>query len=516
MVSLRWRKWILCAALASPMTLRAQATPYVPIDDIAYRYIDALMARGSLPSLSALERPYTVGDIRAAADTALARGPSRAMRNFLVTLESALNRYELRKPGESASDSLPFRAKATFDIYATGETSARHELMLADANNYVEPGSAGYFVFGAGNLAGSVRAILDNTLNHDPDFTGKKDRKIGGRAQDGYVGGQWKYAQVAFGRVARNWGPPALDGLQLSGAPFTYDHLYARFGTDRLHISSVIARLENFVVTPEGAQASRYFSIHRLSYMKGRYEGALSEGFIYTGVGRGLEFSLLNPFNVYALSWRDEQLDGNLSMGFESSWRAGRFGTYAAHIYLDDLQIDKCDTTCKEPSSYGLTLSAEGLPLKGDQRWFASYTLVSNLAYHTPNVAERYSIHGIGLGRAYSDYDEIKVGADLALLPRTPLRLYVAHRRQGEGDYRAEYPPVASYATTPVFLSGLVWSVNRVGLSGASSASRDFQIVGDIGVNNVKNRRHVAGNDVTAFEGRVKVVWVPRWLITFE
>ena len=119
-----------------------------------------------------------------------------------------------------------------------------------------EPGAAGYFVFGGGNLAGSVRAILDNRLNKDPDFTGKKDRKIAGRTQDGYVGGQWKYAQVAFGRVARNWGPPALDGLQLSGAPFTYDHLYTRFGTDQLHISSVIARLDNFV-QPDFNQASR-------------------------------------------------------------------------------------------------------------------------------------------------------------------------------------------------------------------------------------------------------------------
>ncbi len=509
-------RWVWYAVLVAPLALEGQATPYVPIDDIAYSYVDALMARGALPALSALERPYTVGEIRAAADTALARGASPAMTGYLRTLEANLVRYELRKPGEAASDSLPFRAKASFDIYATGESSGRHELMLADTNSDVEPGSAGYFVFGGGSLAGSVRAILDNRLNHDPDFTGKKDRAIAGRTQDGYVGGQWKYAQVAFGRVARNWGPPLLDGLQLSGAPFTYDHLYARFGTDRLHISTVIARLENFVVTPAGDQASRYFSIHRLSYKKGRYEGALSEGYVYTGVGRGLEFSLLNPFNVYSLSWRDEQLDGNLSMGLESSWRAGRFGTYAGHLFLDDLQIDKCDTTCKEPSSYGVTLTAEGLPLMGDQRWFASYTMVSNLAYHTPNVAERYSIHGIGLGRPYSDYDEVRVGADVMLVPRTPLKLYVAHRRQGEGDYRADYPPVAAYPTTPVFLSGLVWTVNRLGMSGASSVNRDFQIVGDIGVNQVRNRRHIPGNDVTAFEGRIKIVWVPRRIITFE
>ena len=512
MVSLRS---LFFVAVLAPMSLIAQASPYVPIDDIAYKYVDALMARGSLPTLSALERPYTASSIRCAVDTALSREPSAAMTGFLHALEASLERYELRKPGETATDTLPFRAKATFDIYLTTESSARHELMLADARNDTEPGSSGYFVFSGGNLAGSVRAILDNRLNRDPDFTGKKDRKVAGRTEDGYVGGQWQYAQVAFGRVARNWGPPTIEGLQLSGAPFTYDHLYTRFGTDQLHISSVIARLENYVISP-GVESSRYFSIHRLSYKKGRYEGALSEGYIYTGVGRGLEFSLINPFNVYSLSWRNERVDGNLSMGFESSWRAGRFGTFAGHLFLDDLQIDKCDTTCKEPASYGLTLTAEGLPLSGDQRWFASYTRVTNLAYRTPNVAERYAIFGIGLGRSYSDYDEVRVGADIALVPRTPLKLYVAHRRQGEGDYRSLYPPVADYRFTPIFLSGVVWTTNRVGLSGASSVTRDLQVTADVGVNQVKNRRHIPGNDINAFEGRLKVAWVPRWLVTFQ
>lgn len=512
MVSL---KWLWCAAALAPLSLGAQASPYVPIDDIAYSYVDALMARGALPALSALERPYTATSIRDAADTALARGASPVMTGYLHALEASLERYELRKRGEPASDSLPFRAKASFDVYVTAESSARHELMLADTRSDTEPGSAGYFVFGGGNLAGGVRAILDNRLNNDPDFTGKKDRKIAGRTQDGYIGGQWQYAQVAFGRVARNWGPPSLDGLQLSGAPFTYDHLYTRFGTDRLHVSSVIARLENDLL-PSGVQVSRYFAIHRLAYKKGRYEGALSEGYVYTGVGRGLEFSLINPFNVYSLSWRNERVDGNLNMGFESSWRAGTFGTYGAHLLIDDLQIDKCDTTCKEPSSYGFTLTGEGMPLAGDQKLFASYTRVSNLAYHTPNISERYAIFGIGLGRPYSDYDELRIGADIALVPRTPLKLYAAHRRQGEGDYRKDYPPVADYGITPVFLSGLVWTTNRIGLSGASLVSRDLQITGDAGINQVTNRLHIRGNDITAFEGRIKVVWVPRWLVTFQ
>jgi hypothetical protein len=171
---------------------------------------------------------------------------------------------------------------------------------------------------------------------------------------------------------------------------------------------------------------------------------------------------------------------------------------------------------CHEPSSYGLTLSAEGLPLSGDQKWFASYTRVSNLVYHTPNVSERYAIYGVGLGRGFSDYDEIRIGADIALVPRTPLRFYVARRRQGEGDYRLPYPDKSAFATTPGIFAGTLWTTTRAAVSGAMTVGRDFSISGEGGVNRSTNRFHIVGRDETKFEGRAKVTWIPRWSIRFD
>jgi hypothetical protein len=136
--------------------------------------------------------------------------------------------------------------------------------------------------------------------------------------------------------------------------------------------------------------------------------------------------------------------------------------------------------------------------------------------YRTPNPAERYSINGVGLGRGWSDYDEARVGADLAFIPRTPLRLYVAYRRQGEGDYRLPYPPVADYGTTPGILNGVVWKTTRVGLSGASTLGRDFALSGDAGINRSTDRFHSPGLSKTIFEGRAKLAWIPRWLIRFD
>ena len=520
---------LVTSILLSPGLVESQASPYLPTDDIAYKYVDALMSRGVLKGLSLLERPYAVGRIRAAIDSAQGKtqdcfssgctsptnGQSRVINSYLDALSHAINRYELRKISDSATTKAVFRAKASFDFYGTGQTSSLRELMLADWKSDVKPGIAGYFVMGGGHLAASVRAILDNRLNTDPEFAGRKDRSIAGRTEDAYIAGQWKYAEAAFGRVSRSWGPIGFSGLQLGNDAYTYDHLYSRFGTDRIHLSTVIARLDNYVLSP-GFESSRYFSTHRLAFKRGSWEGGLSESFLYSGVGRGIEFSLVNPFNVYALSWRNEKTDGNLSFGGDVAWNSKRIGTYSAQLLIDDIQIDRCDTVCHEPSSYGLTVSAEGIPAVGDQKFFASYTRVSNLAYHTPNVAERYAIYNVGLGRGWSDYDEVRGGIDLAVIPRTPLKLYAAYRRQGEGDYRLPYPDKADYGTTPGILSGTVWKTTRVGISGATMIMRDFEIVGDGGINRSVNRFHDDGVLDTNFEGRVKVIWVPRWLIRFD
>jgi len=510
-----WRAVWTIALMAAPLKVQAQASPYLPVDDVTYRYVDALMARGLMRSLSLLERPYQVGRVRAALDSARSAEQGRVVDSYLDALSSAIGRYELRKPSDSTTALARFRAKATFDFYGTAQSSGLRELMLADRTRDFKPGIGGYFVMGGGHMAASVRALLDNRLNTDPEFGGRTDRSISGRTEDAYVAGEWKYAQAAFGRVGRTWGPIGFSGLQLGNDSYTYDHLFTRIGTDRIHISTVIARGENFVIAP-GTEASRYFSTHRLAFRRGSFEAGVSESFLYSGQNRGLEFSLVNPLNVYGLSWRNEKTDGNLSFGGDAAFRTRSLGTFSAQVLLDDIQIDRCDTICHEPSSYGMTLSAEGLPLVGAQRWFASYTRVSNLAYHTPNISERYSINGVGLGRGFSDYDEARIGADLAIVPRMPLRLYVAHRRQGQGDYRLPYPDPSEFDAIPVIFSGTVWTIDRVGLTGGAVLGRDVEISGDAGVNRNQNRFHSPGLDVTRFEGRARVAWRPRWLVRFD
>ena len=512
---MRLRRLFLLCAIGHPLALWAQASAYVPLDDIAYTYVNALMARGMFRELSTLERPFTERALRTAIDSARAHEPGAVTASYLDALYKAVEKYAVR-PGDSDTLSAQtFRARGTGDAYVTGQTSGRRELMLSDRQRKLRPGGAMRLVMAGGPFVGFTRVLIDSRLNVDPEFAGRKDRKLAGRTEDGYIGGQWKYGELSFGRVGRNWGPPTLDGLMLGDYAYTYDHLYGLIGSDKVHFSTVIARLDD-LVQPTGPNVQRYFSIHRLAFSLGNWDFAGSESYLYAGVGRGFEPTLANPFNIYGLTWRNENRDGNLGLGGEFAVRTERFGKIAGQLFIDDLQIDRsCNPFCKQPSSYAATLAAEGLPLAGDQRWFASYTRVSNLAYRNKNPNETYESYGVGLARGFSDYDEVKAGVDLALVPTTPLRLYLAHRRQGEGSYNTPFPLPADYATTPGIFSGVVMGVTRLAVSGATRW-RDFEVGGDVGVNHNTNDQHVVGATHTGFEGRVKVAIEPRWSISFQ
>jgi len=507
---------LLAAAclIVFPSVGGAQASAYVPLDDIAYTYVNALMARGSFRELSVLERPFTERALRTAIDSARAHEPGPVASSYLDALYNAVEKYAVRPGNSDTAAAQTFRARATGDAYVTAQTSGRRELMLADSTSGVRPGGTLRMVMAGGPVVGFTRVLIDSRLNVDPEFAGRKDRKLAARTEDGYVGGQWKYGELSFGRVGRNWGPPTLDGLMLGDYAYTYDHLYGLIGNDKIHWSTVIARLDN-LVPAAGPEVQRYFSIHRIALHLANWEIAGSESYVYAGVSRGFEPSLANPFNIFGLSWRNERQDGNLGLGGEVALRTETRGTFAGQLFVDDYQVDKsCNPNCKQPASYALTLAAEGLPLGGDERWFASYTRVSNLAYRNKNPTENYEVFGVGLGRGFSDYDEIKAGLDLAMVPRTPLRLYVAHRRQGEGSYNDPFPAPADYGTTPGIFSGVVMGVTRVGVSGASKW-RDLELGGDVGVNHVTNDAHITGASRTAFEGRVKLAIEPRWSINF-
>lgn len=503
---------LVAAALASPHAAHAQASLYVPIDDIAYRFADALIARGELRGVSLLERPYTAQQLAAGADTALGHTHSAVIRSYALALRTALQRYTVNASGATTSDNAAaFIANA--DLFSTAQTSGQRELMLADTNSSITGGAGVRLAMVAGPLAVMIHPIIDNRLNNDPDFAGKQDRVIAGRTEDAYASGQWQYATLFMGRMARNWGPSSLQGLQLGSAPYTYDHLYTQLGTDRIHISSLATRLDD-AFQPDAVYA-RYFYTHRLSVRWRDLEVGASEGMLAYGVGRSYDPTLLNPLNIYALSWRNEHVSANLTLGGTIALRTSRFGNYSSELLIGNRQIDSCpELTCQEPASYGFSATAEGVPLFGDQRLFGSYSRLSGLAYRgKEGAAAQYASLGIGLGHAFSDYDELKAGVDLAAIPYATVRLYGAVRRQGQGDYHLPFPLPEQYPTTPGFLQGVVEKIARVGIEGGGMIAPGVELTGDVGINHAVNWQHLTNVTHTGIAAEARFQWTPRGLV---
>ena len=492
------------SAWLSASTVSAQASPYVPLDDGAYAYVDALVARGWLSSLSVLERPYTAGQIVAALDAEAPRASGRVVAGWRRALRASLGRY-----AELAGTGTELRVTATAGAQLTGQSSARRELMLADSVSGGYPGLWTQAFATAGPAVGGWRVVGDGRLKPDPEFAGSKKRKVTGRVEDAYVAGQWRLGEIFLGRQSRNWGPSSLVGLQVGPYAYSYDQLYGRLGPDALHLATLLARLDDTGVGPDSL-VQRYLALHRVSGRWRRLEAAVAEAVLYGGVGRGFELAYANPLNVFMLAQYNEEKAGNISYGFDLAYRTRSRGIFSGQLLYDDFQIDGCEPECLEPPSYGFSVTAEGVPVAGDQRAFASYTRVSNLAYRTPEPLETYQVFRVGIGRGFSDYDEARVGLDLAVLPQATTRVYAAYRRQGEGDYRRPYPSPDEYAATPELLQGVVMRVGRLGVQASGRLGAYLTVGADFGVNRVANEVHVQGRARTRFEGRVRMAFEPR------
>jgi hypothetical protein len=345
----------------------------------------------------------------------------------------------------------------------------------------------------------------------DPEFLGRRDRALSARTEEAYIGATSKYATLQAGRIGRSWALPGQLGLMLSNGAYSYDHLYLRLGSDRVHLSSVVARLDderlNFTTD---TLAQRYFSTHRLGMQLGGMEFGVSESVVYGGVGSGFKPSLSNPFAPAFVAQYSDGEKLNVAFGADALWR-GRDGLMiGGQLFVDDFQIDTCEL-CGEPPGIALSLVADGVTVGGGVRAFASYTRVSSLTYRAEDRFERYTSRTVGLGQRNSDFDEVKGGLDVGPRLPVPVRAYVAYRRQGAGDYREPFPAVADRNNWPSIFEGVTVKTLRAAVTSAFRLGAATEVSLDAGVNRSTNDLRQPGITRTRMEGRVRVALEPSW-----
>ncbi len=491
---------VLATGRLGTVNAAAQGSPFVPVSDAATALAEHLIARGVMADPSPLTRPLDraalVRALQAVDSTALSRGERRAV-------SAALDDWDVRERG--AFGRLDGHVGAAAASY-----SERDPLELDRGVPVRRPGKTRGFVSGGLNLTllyGPVTIVthpyFDTRLKYDPDYEGKKDRIIAGRNAEAYVRAVWRYGEVFFGAVDRNWGPPAAQGLLVSPAPYSYDHLAVTIGTPNVHIEGLLTQLDDLNDTT-GTANHRYFVAHRLVIRPpGRTTVVLWEGNVLAGPARQLEPWYANLFTLGLLQQYDQNSRTNSLLGFDLETRVGRVTAFGSFL-LDDIQIDKKTAADSEPPSYGFTLGGQGG--LGPASWSAFYTRVVNLTYRTPSPPEAVMRRGVGLGRNFSDYDQLTVRAGWYAAPGVLLSPEATLVRQGAGDFRLPYPPVAAYDTTPTFLAGVVQRTLRLAAT-AELARPRYTVSAEAGVHLVRNAGHVTGASETRFVGRISVTY---------
>ena len=486
-------------ALTGGAILAAQEpSPYLPLGHWATPYVEHLIATGVIADPAPLTRPIREADlVRAlrAVDTTAATASVRAtVRRLLAELErgngapryylagdagAAVATHALRDPLEIGRGTPP-RPKGASRAFATGGLALQLRL---------------------GPLVAVTHPYFDTRLKYDPDYFGKKDRFIAGRNGDAYLDARWSFGEICFGSLGRNWGPPALPGLILSPGPYSYDHLALTLGTARIQLQALLTQLDDLPDT-SGTVNHRYLVVHRLlARPGGRTTLGLWEGNVAAGPGRTFEPWLANILNLGLLVEYDQNVQVNSLLGADFESRLGGVSLFG-QLLIDDVQIDRKSQSDSEPPSYGLTLGARGA-VRGIG-WTAWYTRVANLTYRTSNPAETVERRFVGLGRSFSDYDQLTLSA--SVLPAAGLLLSPEATlvRQGEGDFRLPYPPPSAYGATPSILSGVVERTARLAL-GASWQRGAWGLAGNGGVHFTRNAGHVSGARDTRWVGSVSL-----------
>lgn len=489
---------VLLFGVASSLAAQDEGGRYQPIAAWTTPYVEHLIRAGVLRDPDPLTRPLRRTALSRAlreADTTSADGAVRAIVRLLG-----------REFETTATDSVRWHVEASLGALAA-----------SDARRWAErPSADSVGLFAIGGLEGSLEMphltlvthpVLDNRLKHDPDYTGIKTRAVGGRNAEAYVEYASRYADLFFGIVDRNWGPPQTQGLLLSPSPYGFDHLYARFGPRRLRVEVLFAMLDELGPwTDQSQQVTRGLTLHRLvAAPSDGLRFSLFEGLVYTGspgIPRFVAPWYLNPMNSLEVAQYQDSPTGNTLMGFDVAARVRGTVRVAAQFYLDDLQVDRRSALDREPPSYGLTLVGTGGLRHGTVSWTALYTRVTNLSYRTPAREEQYTIRRVGIARDHSDYDQATLTA--TVLGAAPLLATAEFTviRQGAGDMRDAYPDTTQYHTTPTFLSGVVERTVRVAAQASWTPRPDITVALDVGRHFVANAGHVAG----ASEGR----WVWR------
>lgn len=420
----------LCAitvggALLQPQAVVGQVAPYLLLEGRGHELTESLRARGFLPGLSPLDRPYRADRVRAALWELDAAELSPLERSWVSQLDSLLIHL-----APTSGEGAVWRLSAAPGAH-TGSSANRDPVFL-----WGPAGSWGHLVLegslSAGPVAVHTMPRVDARPVYDLRFQGLRDpwgARLSIREEAAYAVAELGPVTLLGGRLGRNWGPVDRGGLVLTDLEYNYDQLSWSAQWRGFRTTQLVGALDRVL------GVSRFLVAHRL-------EGPLPRGGAWAvsrshvrATRQRLSRDLLDP--TYSPGSNDF-----LSLeGLQPMWPGGEvFG---------QLLLDR--PTAPEPPAGDVPSSPEprvqdawawevGIRDMGGLQPLdleVTYTRVPAQAYRpVRNSLELYTFWNTGLGADRSDFDRLLLRVGGHVNPHTRLTLELERHRQGGGDPR--------------------------------------------------------------------------------
>lgn len=486
---------VVLAGVLLPPSARAQASPYLPLDDPRLPLLEHLIARGDIEDPSPMVRPFRRSDalrVLAEADTAAdaaTGGPAAIIRSLRAALEEL--------PGEQT---WRVAARAGAQAYSHIRRDVLHPLGPDGIRPYAD--LTGEAVIGPFALV--TRPAAEPRIVDDPEWPGRKDLDLAWRFPEAYASAQFKYGRVFYGQMERNWGPVGLPGIGISN--YGYPQLEAGFliGTRTLELEALARSLADGRDSL-GNRVHRYFFAHRAgARLSDRFRLGLWETVVLSGVDRDFDGRYRNPLSLLLLANQyGLGADGNVMFGADVHWVVRGRTTLEAQLAIDDLQYENTSGAGRYPNRWALTITGFG-PLGRTLGWRAAYTQASSLAFRTLDPFENFTDAGVGLGRNFDDMDQLTVTASVPWRTRWLLTPELTLLRQGEGAISDPFPASpAAAAELPQLFIGVVERTWRAAL-GVEGRQGPLDLRLNAGFHHVVNADHQEGRTVNRFEGRLQ------------
>ncbi|MFQ5603412.1 MAG: capsule assembly Wzi family protein [bacterium] len=499
-------------------TAQAAQDETLPTYHWAYEYLDQLWLRGHFQELFILNRPFTRGQIASA--VVLLRQEMAAGK----VGENAYERWLLQKlEQEFRTEITQLRQDTANDLLIGSYINQGVHIRKSKFNDQTQLRSRMSFS-PLKNLAIINTILIDNRLDENPFYQGKRRYNIAGYTEQAYLRFSWKLFHVTVGREFVRWGAGHSATLLFSDSVRPFDLFKFNLGLKKIKFTFFTAMLdgvtEDVMINdlPQSAFANRYLAAHRLDIkLTSWFNLSFTESILYGGVDRNFEFAYLNPFLFYHGNLLNGPGPGN-TIGVVDWYltpvkNAGFYGSFM----IDDIQLDHKQVDDLEPNELGLIVGIKAADLfsVAGSNVLLEYTRITNRTYNSMHRHEKYLHRNFPIGHYLgNDFDRWQIEWRQWLKKNLEAAVSIEQIRKGEGDMRKSFDMPWRNSTVEQgyrepFPTGVVERTRLVNLQVYFHPLRQLRFAASTQYQKISNYLNQTGVNQSAWTWQLRVWWAP-------